>query len=168
MGYPPRKTSDLSIIDAVNWEWIIYCSQNCSHDIAIVSRDTDYGVHHGKESILNDWLTQEFKERVSRKRSIYLTKSLSEAFKRASITVSEEEEKAEETLLEERDRLSKPLQSTDLNWQWYYDPAALRASIERMQKSFDPAALQATIEKLSNNPPSRLNKPINKHKEVSQ
>ncbi|MFC1919100.1 hypothetical protein ACFLWW_03940 [Chloroflexota bacterium] len=110
-----------------------------------MSRDTDYGIHHGKESILNDWLIQEFKERVSRKRSIYLTKSLSEAFKRASITVSEEEEKAEETLLEERDRLSKP---TDLNLHWHYDPAGLQAMVERIQKSYDPTALQAMVERI--------------------
>jgi len=100
LGYPPRKGSDLSIIDAINWEWIIHCAKNCSDDIVIVSRDTDYGEHYKSDSILNDWLLQEFKERVSHRRSIILTRSLAEAFKLASVSVSEEEEKSEEKLLE--------------------------------------------------------------------
>jgi len=101
LGYPPRKPSDTSIVDAINWEWIIYCAQHCSSDIVIVSRDSDYGIYHEGKSILNDWLLLEFKERVSQKRSILLTNKLTEAFKKASIIVSTEEEKSEEKLLED-------------------------------------------------------------------
>lgn len=28
LGYPPRKSSDTSYGDAVNWEWIIHCASN--------------------------------------------------------------------------------------------------------------------------------------------
>jgi hypothetical protein len=100
LGYPPRKPSDTSIVDAINWEWIVYCAQHCSSDIVIVSRDSDYGIHYSDKSILNDWLSLEFKERVSHKRSITLTNRLTEAFKQASIEVSQEEENAEESLIQ--------------------------------------------------------------------
>jgi hypothetical protein len=100
LGYPPRKPSDTSMVDSINWEWIIYCAKHCSSDIVIVSRDSDYGIYHEGKPILNDWLLSEFKERVSHKRSIVLTNRLTEAFKRASISVSSEEEKFEQELLE--------------------------------------------------------------------
>lgn len=102
LGYPPRKDSDTSIVDAINWEWIIHCAKNCSDSIVIVSRDKDYGEHYQNESILNDWLLDEFKDRVGRRRSILLTKRLTEAFKLASISVSQDEERSEEELLEKR------------------------------------------------------------------
>jgi predicted nucleic acid-binding protein len=101
LGYPPRKSDDVSIGDAVNWEWIVHCAQNSTRDVAIVSRDNDYGVSLKSKSILNDWLTQEFKERVSRKRNIVLTDKLSIAFKLASIPVSKKAEEAEEKLINE-------------------------------------------------------------------
>lgn len=115
LGYPPRKPSDTSIVDAINWEWIVYCAQHCSSDIVIVSRDSDYGIHHEGKSILNDWLLLEFKERISHKRSILLTNKLTEAFKQASITVSTEEEKSEDQLLEEIRRVNDLLKSYTLN-----------------------------------------------------
>ena len=96
LGYPPKKDRDLSINDAINWEWIIYCAQNCSSDIVIVSRDSDYGIVSNEDAILNDWLRQEFKERVSRKRSIILTNRLAEGLKRASIQVTPQEVAEEE------------------------------------------------------------------------
>jgi len=100
LGYPPKKDRDLSINDAINWEWIIYCAQNCSSDIVIVSRDSDYGIVSTKDAILNDWLRQEFKERVSRKRSIILTNRLADGFRRASIQVTKQEEEEEQRHIE--------------------------------------------------------------------
>ena len=43
LGYPPRKSSDTSYGDAVNWEWIIHCASesNKNHNLLIVSRDGD-------------------------------------------------------------------------------------------------------------------------------
>lgn len=101
LGYPPRKKGDNSIGDAINWEWIIKCAVDSGKDIIIVTRDTDYGEIYNSELFLNDWLFQEFRERVSKKRKIIITTRLSEAFKRISLAVTEEMEKEEERILEE-------------------------------------------------------------------
>ena len=100
LGYPPRKPNDTSIGDSINWEWIIYCATQCHDDIVLISRDSDYGAFEKNNYYLNDWLIQEFKERVSHKRSITLTGRLSEGFKIAGITVPEAEEQAEEKFLQ--------------------------------------------------------------------
>jgi hypothetical protein len=114
LGYPPRKKTDLDLGDAINWEWIIYCAQNCTDDIVIVSRDSDYGVYYRNKAIINDWLLQEFKERVSHKRSITLTTRLTEGFKLASITVSKEEEMSEEKFIELLKTIRVKLEDTEI------------------------------------------------------
>lgn len=100
LGYPPRKNDDISIGDAVNWEWVIYCAQNSSKDIIIVTRDTDFGAIIKGESYLNDWLRLEFKERVSRKRNIFLTDKLASAFKAIKLPVSKAMVEEEAKILE--------------------------------------------------------------------
>lgn len=90
LGYPPRKKSDNSIGDAVNWEWIINCATDSGKNIILVTRDSDFGCVYDGESYLNDWLKQEFKQRVSRKRKIILTDKLSLAFQMVEIPVTEE------------------------------------------------------------------------------
>jgi predicted nucleic acid-binding protein len=99
LGYPPRKMDDTSCGDAINWEWIIWCAKASGKDIVIATRDSDYGVSFDGP-VLNDWLAEEFKSRVSRKRRLVLTDRLSDAFKRASVPVTKQEEKAEADLLE--------------------------------------------------------------------
>jgi predicted nucleic acid-binding protein len=101
LGYPPRKEKDNSIGDAINWEWIIKCAVDSGKDIIIVTRDGDYGEKHDRKLFLNDWLLQEFKERVGKRRKIILTDSLSEAFKKISLAVTREMEKEEERIIEE-------------------------------------------------------------------
>jgi len=96
LGYPPRKKDDNSIDDAVNWEWIVDCSIRSGKDIVLVSRDSDFGASYGDNCYLNDWLKQEFSERVGKKRKIILTDKLSHAFKLVDIPVTramEDEEK---------------------------------------------------------------------------
>ena len=100
LGYPPRKPNATSIGDSINWEWIIYCATQCHDDIILISRDSDYGALERNNYYLNDWLVQEFKERVSHKRPITLTGRLSEGFKIAGITVPAAEEQAEEKFLQ--------------------------------------------------------------------
>lgn len=95
MGYPPRKDGDTSTGDAINWEWIIHCAGQTEGEIVIVSRDGDYGVTHESESFLNDWLLQEFKQRVSQKRKIRLFSKLSDALKLFEVRVTRAEEKEE-------------------------------------------------------------------------
>lgn len=90
LDYPPRKKSDNSIGDAVNWEWLISCAKETGKHIILVTRDSDFGCTYDKESYLNDWLKQEFKQRVSRKRKIILTDKLSKAFQLVKIPVTEE------------------------------------------------------------------------------
>ena len=68
LGYPPRKSNDTSMGDAVNWEWMINCCRATDKDLVLVSRDTDYGVAHENDVFLNDWLREEFRERVGRGR----------------------------------------------------------------------------------------------------
>ena len=103
MGYPPKKPTDHSCGDAINWEWIIECAHKSedNHNILIVSRDTDYGISYGNESFLNDWLKREFKDRISRKRKIELTNKLTVALKRLDEQVTETEEQEEQVLIEE-------------------------------------------------------------------
>jgi hypothetical protein len=102
LGYPPRKAQDTSIGDAINWEWLIHCAGKTDKHIIIVTRDTDYGLNYSGELILNDWLAQEFKQRISQKRRIEITDRLTQAFKKISISVTKKEEQEENSLLEER------------------------------------------------------------------
>jgi PIN domain len=99
LGYPPRKDGDTSIGDAINWEWIVRCAIDTGCHVVIVTRDSDYGMVFDGKPALNDWLAQEFKERVSRKRKISLTERLSEGLKAANIKVTRAEEETEEELI---------------------------------------------------------------------
>lgn len=99
LGYPPRKDSDVSIGDAINWEWLIYCAQQKNQDVVIVSRDSDYGCKLGGQPIINDWLSQEFKQRVNIRKKVTLTDKLMDGFKLADISVNKDEIKAEDEML---------------------------------------------------------------------
>jgi hypothetical protein len=99
LGCPPRKNNDTAIGDAINWEWIMNCAKESRKNIVIVSRDADYGSQYEDKSILNDWLSQEFKERTSRKRKIVLTDRLTQAFKMIAVPVTKAQEKEEKELL---------------------------------------------------------------------
>lgn len=101
LGYPPRKPSDTSIGDAINWEWIVRCAQDSDehHNILIVSRDGDYGITYNGEPVLNDWLRREFKARVSKKRKIELTNKLTIALRKMDEVVPAEDEQAEDKII---------------------------------------------------------------------
>ncbi len=103
LGYPPRKSHDTSIGDAINWEWIIHCAKASAenHHILIVSRDGDYGIDFGGDTILNDWLHREFKERVSLKRRIELTNKLTDALKNLDEKVAPEDVEEEKELIKQ-------------------------------------------------------------------
>jgi hypothetical protein len=106
LGCPPRKQGDTSMGDAINWEWIIHCAATSRAEIVIVSRDSDYGVTFEEKSFLNDFLLQEFKDRVSQQRKIALFTRLSEALKLFKVAVTPEEQREEEALIK------APMQST--------------------------------------------------------
>ncbi len=96
LGYPPRKPKDTSMGDSLNWEWIVQVSKDTGKNILIISRDSDYGIELDGNTYINDWLSQEFRDRVSKKRQCLLFNRLSPAYKLAGITVSKETEKEEE------------------------------------------------------------------------
>ncbi|MDF1617989.1 PIN domain-containing protein [Petrocella sp. FN5] len=100
MGYPPRKKDDTSYGDAINWEWVIHCALVSGKNIIIVTRDSDYGVMHNGNIYLNDWLKAEFKSRLSQKRKIEVTSSLSKALKMLNVSVSQEAQDTEDELIE--------------------------------------------------------------------
>jgi predicted nucleic acid-binding protein len=99
MGYPPRKASDTSFGDAINWEWMIECCDSQAAELVIVSRDCDYGIDHSNVAYINDFLRHEFSDRVSRKREVLLCRRLSEALKHFEVAVTEAEEKEESALI---------------------------------------------------------------------
>lgn len=113
LGYPPRKKSDTSIGDAINWEWIVHVAKENNADIIIVSRDGDYGINRDNSGYLNDWLKQEFRERVNRQRSVELYPLLSRALKEFKVQVSIEEEREEETLVKDPPMISTSVCSQD-------------------------------------------------------
>lgn len=101
LGYPPRKNNDTSIGDAINWEWLIYVAEFSNADIWIVSRDSDFGVIQKNKGFINDWLKQEFKDRINKKRKIVLCPKLSTALREFEIPITPEEEHEEERVIEE-------------------------------------------------------------------
>lgn len=111
-GCPPRKSSDTSIGDAINWEWMIHCATKRTAELVVVSRDSDYGVTIDSSSFVNDHLRQEFSERVSRKRKLLLYNKLSEALKHFAVPVSQQVTQAEAESLSSMQGLGKPESGT--------------------------------------------------------
>jgi predicted nucleic acid-binding protein len=122
LGYPPRKKSDNSIGDAINWEWIINCASRTDKHIILVTRDSDFGVAHSDKNYLNDWLQIEFRERISQKRKIILTDKLSVAFKLVEIPVTPE-------MIEEENKVITFSSKS-------YQLAELQEKLRRIQESF--------------------------------
>lgn len=100
-GAPPRKSSDTSYGDSLNWEWMIDCAISKSAELVIVSRDSDYGATHDGKTYVNDHLRQEFSNRVSQKRQLLLYPKLSDALKHFKVAVTAEQVKAEAELIDD-------------------------------------------------------------------
>ena len=95
LGYPPRKKNDTSTGDAVNWEWIVDCAIREKSNVLIASRDGDYGVERGDKAHINDWLREEFRDRVSKKATVKMTPLLGEALRDLNAPVSKAAANAE-------------------------------------------------------------------------
>jgi hypothetical protein len=93
--------NETSIGDSVNFEWIVHCAKDSGKHIIIVTRDEDYGAIYKGNSFLNEWLRQEFSERVSRTRKIVLTDKLAIALKLVDAAVTKEMEEEEERIIAE-------------------------------------------------------------------
>jgi len=94
-GCPPRKRQDISIGDAFNWEWMVRCAKERNAELVIVTRDSDFGITIGDDSYINDHLKQEFQERASKKRKIFLCCRLTDALKHFNVRVTTKEIQAE-------------------------------------------------------------------------
>ncbi|MBI5055337.1 MAG: DUF4935 domain-containing protein [Nitrospirae bacterium] len=127
-GYPPRKKNDTTIGDAFNWEWIIYIASQKKANVLIASRDTDYGVTFGDKTFINDWLLQEFRDRVSRKCKVELYSKLSDCLKTFKVKVTSEEIKEEDDLITKRNKQLK-----DLPDDWN-EILALREAIRQLKE----------------------------------
>ena len=102
-----RGVQASSLGDSINWEWIVQCAIDSGKDIVIVSRDGDFGATYKDATFLNDWLFQEFKQRVSQKRKIILTHKLSEGLKIVHASVTQEMEEAEKDLIRLTSKVEK-------------------------------------------------------------
>jgi len=100
-GAPPRKVGDTSMGDAIHWEWILRCAKESGKGVVIVSRDGDYGRAIEGEVMLNDWLVQEFRQRVSRKRRLVLTDKLSAGLAAAGIAVTKKQRESEQRFVQQ-------------------------------------------------------------------
>ncbi len=109
LGYPPRKASDTSMGDALNWEWLIEVANATGEHIVVVTRDSDYGAEVDDRMYVNDWLIQEFRDRVSRKRQLIVHTRLSAALKLLAVKVTREAEQEEQELVQRRESLQSPL-----------------------------------------------------------
>ena len=107
LGYPPRKSSDTSIGDAVNWEWIVHCAKTLKSNIAIVSRDGDYGRFYEEDGFLNDHLKREFSDRVGKEPKISLYRKLTVVLKDFHITVTKKEQQEENRIIQSSERASE-------------------------------------------------------------
>jgi len=99
LGYPPRKANDTSTGDAINWEWIVNCAMARNCDVIVVSRDSDFGINVSKKSYINDWLAQEFKQRVGKHHKILLTPRLTDGLQILQQQVTKKELQGEEELI---------------------------------------------------------------------
>lgn len=107
-GCPPRKSSDTSMGDAINWEWIKFASQKLRCNVVIVSRDGDFGFHGKKTSFVNDYLAKELNSQMG-KREIQLTQRISVALELLELQVSLGEAKAELKEIVDRVKTRKAL-----------------------------------------------------------
>lgn len=97
-GWPPRKASDTSMGDAINWEWILWCIRKSGKDVIIVTQDGDYGTKIGQSIYPNDRLVDEVKG-IDKRRKIVLLNRLALALREMQVRVTKREEEEEEQTL---------------------------------------------------------------------
>lgn len=122
LGCPPRKKNDTSMGDAFNWEWMVECAIKQKAELVIVSRDADYGMVIDDVGYPNDHLVQEFHDRVSRKRNLYLYNKASVALQHFQVKVTEKEKEEEEAIVQARPEASPAASNVAVQW-----PSALVA-----------------------------------------
>ena len=135
LGYPPRKKSDVSIGDALNWEWLIHCGQTFPGKIIIVSRDGDYGANIKNEYFLNDQLRHEYRDRVGNK-GIEYTHLLSTALKQLQVAVPKDEVDAETESLKNTEAFARAFSESEVDFRKQMQES-IRQQIDALRKSGD-------------------------------
>lgn len=133
LGYPPRKAGDTSMGDALNWEWIVHLALKTGRNVTIVSRDSDYGVEVERVVYPNDWLLQEFRDRVSKQRKLRLFNRLAPALKLHSVHVTKEAEQEERAVVERQGLATAVLDLPGDKW-WANDYAAVLESLNTRRR----------------------------------
>lgn len=157
LGYPPRKPDDTSMGDAVNWEWIVYCAKKSKSNIAIVSRDSDYGQFYGEKGYLNDHLKREFSDRVGKERKISLYRMLTPVLKDFKVIVTKKEQQEENRIIQSSEGASFNIRPFPNNrsalYGTYYEsansPLALWSSVA-LEAATHIAQQQAAIDAAEN------------------
>jgi len=141
-GYPPRKKSDTSMGDAINWEWLVHVCGERNCNALVVSRDGDYGVNHQGKAYINDWLGAEFSDRVNRQKRVVLYDSLSAALRVMKVKITESEESQEREMIErseyrKRRQFVKSLRDEDRDWLGilYSDSELRTLPLEELQRA---------------------------------
>lgn len=101
-GAPPRKPDDVSLGDALNWEWILELSRGRDEDLMVVSRDGDYGTWIDPEGYVNEVLASEY-ARTNPGRIVRYTWHVAKALKALELEVRNEDVKAEEEITRRED-----------------------------------------------------------------
>lgn len=143
LGYPPKKSSGTSIGDAVNWEWIIHSAKSSKSNIAIVSRDGDYGQTSGGMTYLNDHLKQEFSNRVGKNRKITLYSKVSSVLKEYRVIVTKKAQQEEDRIIQLSPR---PIQGSGFANFLSSQTAAIFNSANTPQELAAWAAFQAAMQ----------------------
>lgn len=129
-GCPPRKKNDTSYGDAFNWEWMVQCAVSENAELIIVSRDSDFGVTFDNTTYVNDHLRQEFGDRVSKKRKLFLYSRLAEALKHFAVPVTEQEVEAEAEIVKAKVEAVQP--ESGSNYEQSY--ARVMEIVERLRE----------------------------------
>lgn len=140
-GCPPRKRSDTSIGDALNWEWMIHCADSKGAELVIVSRDSDYGITYEGKAYVNDHLRQEFAQRVSLKRKLLLYPKVTEALRHFQVAVTEEEKKEEEEIAKPADGQKTETAGVRTSFlEWVQNEYLKNTSLQAPQHVTDPSS----------------------------
>lgn len=99
LSWPPRRRFNDSIGDCIHWEWILDCAARSSSHVIIATRDRDFGATFEGRSFLDDWMREEFAERVGNGCRVSMTPRLADALEAVGGRVGHDMKQAEERIL---------------------------------------------------------------------
>jgi len=99
LSWPPRRRFNDSVGDCIHWEWILECAARSSSQVIVATRDRDFGATFEGHSFLDDWMREEFTERVGNGCRASMTPRLADGLEAVGARVSPEMQQAEERIL---------------------------------------------------------------------